>query len=643
MFLFRDVFLSLIRYKNMRRRLLSFFIYTVLVFTSVKAQQFFPYAFLKAVEKGTRTYEGVPGANYFQNHSDYLINAIFNPSNGRLDGVAEIKYYNQSPDTLRRLVLRLYQNILKKGGVRDEEIDPENINDGVHIIALKVNGNDITGKLKFYTRIKGTNMSLTLAEPLLPASSVKIEISWSVAMPLNDVHRYGKYGEGTYFVGYWYPQLSVYDDLNGWDEINYTGTQEFYNDFNNYDVRIKVPGSYLVWATGQWMNPEDILSGQTRLLLKQAGESDTKIEVITPDDLRKKSWMIKGREKTYHYKVSGISDFAFALSDRYCWDAASVVVDSVDMRRVLINAVYLPGTKNFDKVADTGAEVIRHFSYFSYGIPYPFPVVTIFRGEGGMEYPMILNNGEQQSYSGTYFITMHELAHAYFPFLTGLNERKYAWMDEGLTTYLPLETEVAVNSKDSHLREIVQNYESAAGSDLDIPLSVSSSQTRGMAYYYQSYFRSAIAFYMLENYIGRDAFRDAVREFVRIWKYKHPAPYDLFAVIKSKTDKDIDWFVSQWFFQQGWPDLAIENVSLTGNMLRAEIARKGAFAVPVRIEVTYKNSETEVFEFSPDVWKESEKFIFTQQIKIPPVNMRLNYLEIPDKNRSDNYYEFPSN
>ena len=38
---------------------------------------------------------------------------------------------------------------------------------------------------------------------------------------------------GDYFIAYWYPQVAVYDDVFGWDKIQYSGSVEFYNDFNN--------------------------------------------------------------------------------------------------------------------------------------------------------------------------------------------------------------------------------------------------------------------------------------------------------------------------------------------------------------------------------------------------------------------------
>jgi hypothetical protein len=619
--------------------------YRLIIFLLISAdcfsQTFISWDFLKAVDNDTRTMNGVPGANYFQNHAEYIIRVSFNPKNGLLNASAAIKYVNNSPDTLRSLVFRLYQNINKKGGIRDTELDPSVLHDGVRIRSMRIAGKELVNSKSYYMRTEGTNLMVNLSQPLVPGSSEDIDVEWSFTMPQIPLHRYGKYNENSYFVAYWYPQIAVYDDLNGWDRYNYTDTHEFYNDFNFYDVRIRVPGQYLVWATGDWQNPDEILSVRTLERLNNAFESDSKVEVVTREDIRQKAWMRHRKEKVYHFTAGNIPDFAFAVSNNYVWDAVGALVDTTTGKRVLVQAVYPVQSKYFDKVAEIGKEVIEQFSFGSYGIPYPYPVATVFNGEGGMEFPMMANNGTRLMWSGTVFLTMHELAHAYFPFLTGINERRYSWLDEGLTTYLPVETEKALKSSFYPIETIVQNYESCAGTADDIPLYVPSYQTREFAYQYYTYMRSSIALYMMEKYLGRDVFRSAIREFIDIWKYKHPSPYDLFAILKNSTEDDIDWFIDAWFFKPGWPDLGIADVTKTGNTLRIRIVKKGNMPVPVRILIRYREAEDEFLEFGPEVWKETSQVIVTHQIIDEVEHIRINGPDIPDRDRADNFFRFP--
>ena len=83
------------------------------------------------------------------------------------------------------------------------------------------------------------------------------------------------------FIAYWYPQIAVYDDIDGWDRMDYTGFLEMYNDFNNYNVEFTVPTGFQIWATGVWQNPEEILNQKYLDRYNSAWKSDEVVRIIT--------------------------------------------------------------------------------------------------------------------------------------------------------------------------------------------------------------------------------------------------------------------------------------------------------------------------------------------------------------------------
>lgn len=103
----------------------------------------------------------------------------------------------------------------------------------------------------------------------MPNSELNIEIKWQFVIPNDFKIRMGNYGDGNFFVAYWYPQISVYDDIDGWDNQDYQGTVEFYNDFNNYDIQIKIPAGYLAWATGELQNADKVLRKDILINMKK--------------------------------------------------------------------------------------------------------------------------------------------------------------------------------------------------------------------------------------------------------------------------------------------------------------------------------------------------------------------------------------
>ncbi len=238
-----------------------YFLVFMFVFTNLKAQtweQYIPVEMKKAVKMGSRTLDGIPGKNYWQNHSDYFIDATLNTETRILSGHEKIVYYNESPDTLKRIVFRLYQNYYKKGTARAWIIDTTDVTMGVKYKNVSVRLSNSDENVFDKSSETATNMIVYLISPLLPHSSAQIEMDWQFRIPAISKNRMGYYGDNNFFIAYWYPQVAVYDDFDGWDRVEFYGTTEFYNDFNNYDVKITVPPKFKVWATGELKNTEEI-------------------------------------------------------------------------------------------------------------------------------------------------------------------------------------------------------------------------------------------------------------------------------------------------------------------------------------------------------------------------------------------------
>src|SRR5437762_3166247 len=108
-----------------------------------------------AYDKQTRSLDGQPGKNYWQNTANYDLKINFDPATRSLSGSEEIDYTNNSPDTLRNIVFKLYPNLYKKGSIRLMPVKAEDLTDGVKISSIKLNNTVIdTGRLN----IDGTNM-----------------------------------------------------------------------------------------------------------------------------------------------------------------------------------------------------------------------------------------------------------------------------------------------------------------------------------------------------------------------------------------------------------------------------------------------------------------------------------------------------
>ena len=602
----------------------------LLGFQFVGAQQsklFIPINVQRAIDRGTRGLDGKPGPMYFQNRTDYEIKASFDPRTGVLTGSETVKFDNNSPDTLKALIVRLYQNIYKPEIMRQIQLELEDIGvSGVDVQRVSVDGVDLPStKLRF----RETNMIVPIPSGLKPKSSLKMEVAWKVNLPNKTNLRMGRYDSTSYFVAYWYPQIAVYDDITGWSADPYTGMYEFYNEYGNFDVQLTLPKDYVVWATGELQNSKSLFTDEINNRIELAKKSDDVIRVITPVDYRSKSVLKSNSENIWHFKANNVSDFAFGVSDHYIWDATSVEVDSKTKRRAMAGHIYKIDSKEGEGVAAIARRTIERLSTDLLGVPYPYPHNTIWEGDGGMEFPMMCNDGPVDQKNFEVFVTSHEVSHSYFPFMVGTNEVLYGWIDEGLITFIPKEIEKEYGNDNAHY--YINAYsQRTMGTINDIPLSVPTTHLNGSTYFMQNYGRAAIGFYFLHDMLGKEMFRNVFKEFITRWESKHPTPTDLALTLNSVTGKDWGWYWNAWFYESGYADLALENIAIKDNELNLEVIKKGKYPVPVKLLITFKDNSSELVYNSALVWENTDKWSFKKKYSKPISKIELGDTNIPD-------------
>lgn len=599
-----------------------------------QANLFVPLNVQRAIERGTRTTTGKPGPSYFQNRSDYKIKATFDPKTGELVGRETIVYENNSPDSLRSIILRLYPNLLKAEAARQADVDPSDLNRGVDLQEIRVNGAPISiERLKYV----GTNAIIPMKPSIRAKTSVTLDIAWKVNLPNKTLIRMGRYDSTSYFVAYWYPQIAVYDDINGWSTESYTGLQEFYNDYCNFDVEVTLPKNQIAWATGELQNAEDIFSNTTLKRLSEAKQSNEVVRISTVEDLSKGEVIKPNANTNWHFKASNVPDFAFGVSDHYVWDATSVEVDPTTKRRVLVNAVYKVGSEAGENVASIARKTIQRLSNELIGVAYPYPHMTVYEGHFGMEFPMMCNDGPVTDPNQKVFVTSHEVSHSYFPFMVGTNETIYGWIDEGLVTFIPKVIETEYGNPNPHYY-IAAYSKRTMGTVNDIPLAVPSTNLNQTTYMMQNYGRAAVGFYFLHDMLGDELFQKVLKEYVNRWESKHPTPTDLIYTINSTTKKDYSWYWNSWFYKYGYADLSLDNVAINGNNVRLIVSKKGSFPVPIKLTISFNDGTSQTIYQTAEVWENSSTWNLKQSFPKQVTKITLGDINIPDAFATNNSY-----
>ena len=632
----------------MQHRILSPLVITTLLLISVhpflfgQDELYMPLNIKKAYENGTRNYDGTPGPNYWQNSSDYKIKAEIDPERKMLYGSETITYYNNSPDSLKTLVIRLYQDIFKIGNSRDFSAKKEAINDGMNLSKIIVNGKEVNTSSAIAKKRLGTNLLLILDEPVPPQTEIDLAFDWDFIIPHKTTVRMGAYDSTSFFIGYWFPQMAVYDDIDGWDRNDYGGQQEFYNDFSNFEVEIKVPNTYAVWSTGVLQNPTELLTQKTLDRFNSAHNTDQVVRIVTEEDLREgNNFNNSSTHNVWKYKANNVPDFTFALSDHYLWDAVTTIVDSLTERTVFIQAAYKVDSKDFYDVVDISKHSIEFFSFEFPAVSFPYPSLTVFNGSGGMEFPMMINDGSTSTLAGTVGVTSHEIAHTYFPFYMGTNERKYAFMDEGWAVMLPYDFQERVVEGNDPRKSHTIRYQYLAGTEQDMPLIVPSVNLIGVAYRLSAYSRPSVAYEILRDMLGDDLFLKGLHTFMERWNGKHPIPYDLFYSFNNGTGKDLNWYWKSWFFDFGYPDLSITQVEIDGIDISITIKKEGNIPIPIKLTLIYSEGSESVVYNDASVWSDGkDEIIITEKTTNMIKMIKLGDAHIPDVNHKWNTYIF---
>src|SRR5512138_719369 len=247
---------------------------------------FEPASFRRAIERGTRTRTGEPGPRYWTQYARYALRAELDPSAKRLTGDGRVRYQNRSPDTLRFVAVHLYQNLFAPGSARNVEVPTTNGMELTRVVAQShalPRLRDVEASVQAGFQIEGTIAWIRLPTPLAPGSSADFEFSWGYTVPVDGAPRSGTDGE-VFMISYWYPQIAVYDDVNGWQTDWYMGNAEFYMGYADYDVALTVPAGWLIGATGELKNAAEVLTPETRERLAEARRSPQVVHVVTEAD-----------------------------------------------------------------------------------------------------------------------------------------------------------------------------------------------------------------------------------------------------------------------------------------------------------------------------------------------------------------------
>jgi hypothetical protein len=538
-----------------------------------------------------RTGSGAPGPAYWQQKADYNIALTLNDDNQSVTGSETVTYTNNSPSALKYIWVQLDQNVRAQNNLGSQtsgfQIIQNNSKELSTTGAASFAGTGFDGgfKLTTVTDINGkslpylvnnTMMKITLPTPLKTGETFSFKTAWSYN--INDRAQFGGRSGYEYFkeddnylysIAQFYPRMAVYDDVNGWQNKQFLGSGEFALPFGDYEVSITVPSDHIVAATGTLQNPKDVLTKSELDRLEKAKKSfDAPVIITTQKEAEAKEKKRAKTQSTWVYKAENVRDFAFASSRKFIWDVQAVKL--ADNTPLAMSYYPKEGNPLWEKES-TKAVVNTLIAYSEMSVDYPYPkAISVHAASIGMEYPMICFNFGRPRPDGTYddYITtrmvsviVHEVGHNFFPMIVNSDERQWAWMDEGLNSFLEYRT---MNRFYDYLPYTSNSPEAIVpymkgSKDFMRPIMTNPEQSLQLGP--EAYSKPSAALVILrETVMGPELFDAAFKEYSERWAFKHPKPADFFRTMEDASAVDLDWFWKGWFYSTDNVEVEVSDI-----------------------------------------------------------------------------------
>jgi peptidase M1-like protein len=592
-----------------------------------------------------RNGSGRPGSRYWQQRVDYRIAATLDAAKNEVRGRETIHYVNRSPDALPYLWLFVEQNLCEPNSVTNVLNQPplvflgtsfdfscQGFNSAPRLESLTIGGREVK-----QTRY-GTTLRVDLDSALGPGRSVDLTAVWHFNVPPQGGGRMGHDGP-LYEIAQWYPRVAVYDDVTGWNHEPYIGAGEFYLEYGDFDVTLTMPAEDIVAATGELVNPEQVLTPAQRQRLALARRSDTAIAIIRAEEAGKpaltRPTATSAQTHTWHYTAHNVRDFAFAAGPTLRWNASGY-------KGILIEDLYRPSADKWGEVNRIGREAIKYYSEQWY--PYPYSHATTVEGPvEGMEYPMLTFTPNSPTREDQQWVIAHEFGHEWFPMVVGSNERLYPWMDEGFNTFIDLGNAAKYFSGTPYGDTIevhpLHLYREHAVPGNEQPLIEKPVEVRDL--FWGGYQKPALMMQMLRyEVLGKDRFDAAFREYIRAWAFKHPTPADFFRLMRDQSGMELDWFWRDWIFTTARLDQAVDSMSRgQDGATLIHLHNRGTMVMPATLAVSYDDGTTQQVRLPIEMWNLADAFVYRVPGKRGVRRVVLDPNQaLPDVDRSNNQW-----
>ena len=517
-------------------------------------------------------------SGYWQQRVEYQIDVRLDDQTHAVQGRLKLKYFNNSPDTLRRVFFHLYWNAFQPESAFTKRVkqmlDAETSKKFLELKPDKIGKQDIfsvqqNGSAVGF-KVNETIMEVELSRPLKPGDYDMFDIAWQGQVPLL-VERSGRDNSAgvAYSFTQWYPKICVYDRF-GWHATPHVG-REFYGDFGSFKVNITLPKKYIVAATGILKNADIVGYGYEN-------------EGVKPPPNY-------GFVNVWKFEAENVHDFAWSADPEYVHEKAKV------RDGLTFHFIWQPSPEATAAYKALQKFVAENLPYIEANFgKYLYPQFTFAQGgQWGMEYPMLtlIERNDDTVMTG---VATHEWLHNWYYGMLGNNENDEPWLDEGFANYaaanilshaLPRAAVAARRASFGQISQMAAQVKDPMGTPANF-------SGKDEWYFFNAYTKGEAFLWQLRYIVGDEAFKRGMLRYHADWHFKHPTGDDFIRTMERASGMELDWYYAGWIKSLKSVDYGVETPLPDGSSASKIILKNhGSLPMPAEVLVEFKDGTAE--------------------------------------------------
>ncbi|MGO4223304.1 M1 family metallopeptidase [Lysobacter sp. TAF61] len=242
----------------------------------------------------------------------------------------------------------------------------------------------------------------------------------------------------------------------------------------------------------------------------------------------------------------------------------------------------------------SSVDVLREYNDY-FGTPYPLPKLDNVASPGAsqffsamenwgaiftFEHTLLLDPGfsTQSDKQRVFSVAAHEIAHQWFGDLVTMSWWDDLWLNEGFATWMASRTTQKLHPEWNTRLYSVSGREGAMSRDAvatthPVVQHVETVEQASQAFDAITYQKGGAVIRMLEGYVGEDAWREGVRNYMKAHAYGNTVSDDLWKQVQSAAGKPILDIAHDFTLQPGIPMITVESATCSNGKTTLKLSQ----------------------------------------------------------------------